>query len=341
MASLLARLRGLPRDTLLFLAFMLCTNIAMGTFTLVFNLYLLELDFKEDFIGLAASLQTGAMAITAFALGGLLGRWGVWRVASTSLILFVVFSIVLTLVTQAYLILILIFFWGGVSSFVFSAVMPFVVELSDVRGRQRVASLAVSTSMTASTLGSLIGGWMPRLVSISLDVERASVPAFRGALMAGIAVAGLGLIPLFLMSSERRQPMIDDEDDEEERPVRPGLPPAPNRIQRQRLIVFVAIGGIMSIGAGITQPFFNVYLLSIGAAPGQIGLIFAGASIFAAVTTLFSPRLVDWFGSERSVAFGRSSPIPFYILHGFCSRPGRGRAGPSGAHGITGSWLVG
>jgi MFS family permease len=79
-------------------------------------------------------------------------------------------------------------------------------------------------------------------------------------------------------------------------------------------MVFVLIGGIMSIGAGMTQPFFNVYLLSIGAAPSQIGLIFAGASIFAAFTTLFSPRLVEWFGSERAVAFGRVSPVPFFIL---------------------------
>lgn len=317
MASTLARLRGVPRDTLLFLAYVLAANIALGTFTLVFNLYLLELSFKEDFIGLAASLQTGAMAVTAFTQGRLLGRWGVWRVVLISLIIYAGLSAALSLATAGYLILLLSLLWGGASSFVIAAVMPFVVELSDERGRQRVASLAVSTSMAATTLGSLIGGWMPRLVAMLMDVERASVPAFRGALITATVVAALGAIPLLAMSGERRRPAADDDEDDG-RAGAPatgrGLPQATTSVQRQRLMVFVLVGGIMSVGAGMTQPFFNVYLLSIGAQPGQIGLIFAGASIFAAFTTLFSPRLVEWFGSERAVAFGRSSPVPFYLL---------------------------
>src|SRR5690606_22170771 len=122
MASTLARLRGVPRDTLLFLAYVLAANIALGTFTLVFNLYLLELSFKEDFIGLAASLQTGAMAVTAVTQGRLLGRWGVWRVVLISLIIYAGLSAALSLATAGYLILLLSLLWGGASSFVIAAV---------------------------------------------------------------------------------------------------------------------------------------------------------------------------------------------------------------------------
>ena len=84
--------------------------------------------------------------------------------------------------------------------------------------------------------------------------------------------------------------------------------------QRQRLLVFTAVGGLMSLGAGMTFPFFNVYLDSIGATPGQIGIVFAGASIFAAGVTLLGPRFVGVLGQERAIALGRLSPAPLFLL---------------------------
>lgn len=314
---MLARLRGVPRDTRLFLAYTLCANIALGTFTLDFNLYLLALDFQEDFIGLASALQTFAMAGTAFMLGGLLGRHGVWRVVVLSLIAFVLLSALMSLSSHAWMILPVAVLWGANTSFLFSTVMPFVVELSDETRRSRVASLTVSISMIATTIGSLIGGWVPRLVGVMLEVERDSVLAFRGALFAGIALAAVGILPLLLMSQERRLPVPDDDEEEDIEPepgVKRGLPRMPGPIQRQRLLVFTAVGGLMSLGAGMTFPFFNVYLNSIGATPGQIGMVFAGASIFAAGTTLLGPRLVGVLGQERAIVLGRLSPVPFILM---------------------------
>ena len=320
MASLLARLRGVPRDTRLFLAYTLCANIALGTFTLDFNLYLLALDFREDFIGLASALQTFAMAVTAFMLGGMLGRYGVWKVVTLSLVAFVLLSSLLSLSHQAWMILPVAILWGANTSFLFSTVMPFVVELSDEERRPRVASLTVSTSMVATTIGSLIGGWVPRLTGTLFDADPHSVLAFRSALFAGIALAACGLLPLFMMSQDSRNPMADDDEDEEEADLAPepgrrrGLPRPAGPTQRRRVVVFTAVGGLMSLGAGMTFPFFNVYLDSIGASPSQIGLIFAGASIFAAGTTLLGPRFVGLLGQERAIAAGRLSPVPLLLL---------------------------
>jgi MFS family permease len=80
------------------------------------------------------------------------------------------------------------------------------------------------------------------------------------------------------------------------------------------VLVFTAVGGLMSLGAGMTFPFFNVYLKSIGASPGEIGMVFAGASIFAAATTLLGPRMVGVLGQERAITLGRLSPVPFIFL---------------------------
>ena len=316
MASMLARLGGVPRDTRLFLVYTLCVNVALGTFTLDFNLYLLALDFREDFIGLANALQTLAMAVTAFMLGGMLGRYGVWRIVVLSLIAFVVLSALISISSHPWMILPVAVVWGANTSFLFSTVMPFVVELSDESRRSQIASLTVSASMVAMTIGSLIGGWVPRLVGFVLDVERDSVTAFRGALFTGITLAAVGLIPLLLMSGDHRRPMLD-EDEVDPTPgsdLLPGPPRMTTTSQRHRFVVFVAVGGLMSLGAGMTFPFFNVYLDSIGATPGQIGMVFAGASIFAAGTTLLGPRAVDLVGQERAIALGRLSPGLLFLM---------------------------
>ena len=47
----------------------------------------------------------------------------------------------------------------------------------------------------------------------------------------------------------------------------------------------IAVGLIMSLGAGAVFPFYNVFLSEVGATSGQIGLVFAGAWTIAAVVT--------------------------------------------------------
>ena len=76
MLSYLRGLRRYQRDVRLYWSYTLFSNVAIGVFMLVFNLYLLELDLREDFIGLFSFIQTASMALTAFLMGRLIGRFG-------------------------------------------------------------------------------------------------------------------------------------------------------------------------------------------------------------------------------------------------------------------------
>ena len=192
--------------------------------------------------------------------------------------------------------------------------MPFIVDLTRRRERHGVAALAFSLQSLSTTVGSLIGGWMPGLIGTLFNVDTPSVTAYRYTLIAGISVAGLALIPLLSMSHERRTAIprdfdqasgeVDEIDEVERRPA----------VVRQRVLVFVAVGGIMSLGAGAVFPFYNVFLETLGFSAGQIGLVYSAAGLMAAGLGLLSPYLAKRLGSVRAVVFVRLAPVPFYFL---------------------------
>lgn len=312
MGSLIRRVRGYDRDIKLFFAYTLAANIAIGVFALIFNLYLLELGHEEDFIGLFNAVQTLAMAGTAVLLGRFIGKFGLWRVVAGGLVLYLLASALMASITSPVVLMILSALWGASTSMVFTPVMPFIVELTRRRQRQEVAALTMSLISLSTTFGSLIGGWTPLLLHLTIGLERPSEAAFRGTMFFGIALAALALIPLFLMSVQRRTskpataaPAADDEEPE------PDAPPAEIR---NRMIVYVAVGGLMALGGGAVFPFYNVYLSSIGASAGLIGIIFALAWTIAAVVGLWSPWISAKLGSNVGSVIVRLVPVPLFLV---------------------------
>src|SRR5687767_4852861 len=79
MAGYLRRIGAFGRDIRLFLLFNLLVYVGFGVFILVYNLYLYELDLREDFIGAFNAVQTLTMAAAALTMGRPLQRFGVWR----------------------------------------------------------------------------------------------------------------------------------------------------------------------------------------------------------------------------------------------------------------------
>lgn len=311
--SFVRRIRGYDRDIKLYFAYTLAANIAIGVFALIFNLYLIELGHAEDFIGLFNAVQTLAMAGTAALLGRFIGRFGLWRVVTGGVVLYLFASILLATITYGPALLALSAFWGASTSMVFTPVMPFVVELTRRRQRQEVSSLTMSLISLSTTAGSLIGGWTPLLFHISFGLDHPGAMAFRVTMIFGIILAALALIPLFSMSPERKRSTPataaahDDEPDNEA---------APAEI-RNRMIVYVAVGGLMAIGGGAVFPFYNVYLSEIGASSALIGVIFALAWTIAAVVGLGSPWISARLGSNVGSVIVRLAPVPLFAAMAF------------------------
>ena len=299
------------RDIRLFLAYTFLANIGFGVFTLIFNLYVYALDFREDAIGLFNSVQTFSMAATALVLGALIGRLGLWRVIFVGIIIYGLSGVGLALSTWAPAIILLSAVFGAGVAILFTVTMPFIIEYGRPAQRTSIATIAFSFASLSLTLGSLIGGYAPIMLSSLIPaVDSGSPAAYRSALIAG-SLLGLGaLLPLLRMGDARRS--------HRHRAAAGGggSAPMPSTTRRERLDVgvFVAVGLITAIGAGLVVPFYNVFLQTLGANPRQIGLIYAAGGIAAAVIGLAAPLVSRQFGSLTAVLLIRGAPLPVYLL---------------------------
>ncbi|MBI3014975.1 MAG: MFS transporter, partial [Candidatus Tectomicrobia bacterium] len=75
--------------------------------------------------------------------------------------------------------------------------------------------------------------------------------------------------------------------------------------------------GLVGLALGFSAPFFNLFFeQNLRASTAQIGLIFAVGSVMTAVTTLFVPLGVHYFGRVRTITFVKLLGVPSLILLG-------------------------
>jgi MFS family permease len=309
MHGYLRRIQGFGPDIKLFLLYNLLANIGYGVIELIFNLYLLKLGLREDFIGEWRAVQTVCMAVGAAFIGTILNRYGIWRGIVAGFSLLVVSSLALAFAETPTMLLILAGCYGASLAFLFSPLMPFILEWSPSDQRAHVAAVSFSIVSLSSTIGSLVGGFAPSLISsIIPSITNESVEAYRWALATGTIIASLGLVPMFLMGEARHSGP--------KREIHTATIPettAQRRQTRDDMWVFIMAGGIMSIGVGMVQPFYNVYLKTLGASDHAVGYIYGLGGAVAAILGLGAPYLTQRMGALRAVVILRLSIVPFFL----------------------------
>ncbi|MDQ3412567.1 MAG: MFS transporter [Chloroflexota bacterium] len=302
MADFFRQIRGYRPEIKLFLLFNLLANVGLGVFVLIFNLYLTALGLREDDIGVLSAAQTLSMAAAAASMGLILNRFGLWRTIVGGTAVFVLSAVALSLSETTVTLLPLTIAFGIGFAYMATVTMPFIIEWTRPDQRQQVSALTFSSAAISTTVGSLVGGFLPNLLPFSEIVQ------YRLTLILGMLVTAAGFYPLLAMGEARRG----------KAPVDPGdvrADTAGDRRQvRRDMTVFVAIGGLMAIGAGLVGPFFNVYLATLGASSTAIGLVFAVAGLSSAVVGLTAPAVSRRFGSLWAVVVVRVAAVPFFLL---------------------------
>lgn len=302
MADFFRQLRGFRQDIKLFLTFNLLANVGLGVFALIFNLYLTALGLREDDIGILSAAQTLSMAVAAASMGPTLNRIGLWPTIVGGTVLMSVAAIGLAFSETTVMLLPLTVLFGVGFAYMATTTMPFIIDWTRPDQRQQVSAVAFSSAAISATFGSLLGGFLPALLPLDGLLQ------YRYTLIIGMLVTALGLIPLFAMGEARKGSAPPDPSD-----VRPESV-ADRRQVRLDMAVFIAIGGLMAIGAGLVGPFFNVYLTTLGASSTEIGIVFALAGLSSAVVGLSAPAVSRRFGSLWAVVVVRTSIVPFFIL---------------------------
>ena len=310
MSAYIRRIRDFSPDIKRFLFYGLMANIGFGAVELVLNFYFLELGYREDFIGEWRAVQTISMAVVALLIGPLINRFGPWKAIVGGFAFLTASSMTLALSEQQWMLFILAVAVGAGLAFLFNPLMPFVMQYSAHHERQYVSAVAFSVVSFSAMIGSLIGGFSPSIYSrLFPSISTGSLEAYRAAMLTGSVISAFGLIPLLRMKVPREPWVPVDRKLEQAK-----MPVELQRQTRNDVAIFVAVGGLMSIGVGMVQPFYNVYLKDQGASDDQVGFIYAIGGLTAAVIGLGAPALAARMGSLNAVILLRLSIVPFYLL---------------------------
>lgn len=309
MQSYLRRVRTFNRDIRLFFVFSLLITIGFGVFGLAYNLYLVELGFREDFIGVFNAIFTVSIAAGAISIGATLRRIGTWRALLIGAISAIVMQIALAFAAQPPLILGMAVVYGFGIAYLTTVTMPFIIEWGRPSSRAQTASIAFALNAVAATIGSLLGGYVPEIASRIIGDDGQSPGTYRIALVTGSALGLFGLIPLLRMREARRGRPRDVA-----RSSAAGPSTAERRQTRKDVSVYIMLGGVLALGLGTVIPFYAVYMISQGVSPGSVGFIYALGNLLGAMFSLLGPSLVQRFGNLRVNVAVRAMMVPVYIV---------------------------
>jgi predicted MFS family arabinose efflux permease len=279
---------GLGREFYFFFTTSLLFTLGMSIFFLLYNLYLLDRGFRENFLGLV----TSAMAIGGIAgtipAGILAQRFGLRKTLLICVTLVAIVSALRALVASEAPLLCLAFLGGAATSIWAVSLPPAIAQLTCEQSRPFGFSAVFSSSIAVGILGGLIGGrlpgWLARISSVAPGVR-----TMQRALLIACGISALASLPAFRL---RFAPV----------PVRKKMifPHSPF------LIRFLIAIGVWSLVTGAFSPFFNAYFSHYLRLPVErIGTIFSCSQISMMFAMLLAPAVFRKFGLSSGIMYAQ------------------------------------
>ncbi|KXH76037.1 MAG: hypothetical protein AM326_07955 [Candidatus Thorarchaeota archaeon SMTZ-45] len=270
-----------------------------GINDVLFNLYLLEAGFGEDFLGFFLSIAmflAGSLAILA---GMVADRYSRKRILLMgSVIMLFAILIQYSSLNPIHLLTSQLLYGIG---FGFSGVcwQPYTVSVTTREERVHVFSVRFALYLVASLLGSLTGGVLPT-VWTNLGFAVNLLTAYRLSLWTALIPLTFGVLIIIPMSTDRVQ-----------NNHRFGFGNIHNRAFIGKYALAWSVSGL---GAGLFVQFFNVYFnLAFNVDEMTIGFIFAINTLVMAAGNFASPAIVDRIGKLGTIIWFQTLSIPFLV----------------------------
>jgi len=285
------------------------TGLGSGIWGVIFNLYLRQVNFQSDFIGVmstASIIATGSIALLA---GLLCERIGPKRTILIGLMANLV-NVAQIWVLQPTTLLIASSASGLIGTLSWVASAPFMAENSRPEERTYLFSFAWALMIIMGVAGSYVGGVMPTLFNAMLGLPtgvKGSATGYRVALSISIALSLTAVLPILLIREGKnlqKQKMAD-------------LLNLRNIKSSRTIIKFMIPTAIIGFGAGFIVPLFNVFFrdnTKFQATDEQIGIMSSLSSITLGIGTLVAPALSRKLTKARSVALCEYLSMPFIML---------------------------
>jgi MFS family permease len=270
-----------------FLAGSFCFDFGMTLFFFLYNLFLLDRGFKEDFLGVMMSaINIGAVVCTLPA-GILIRRLGLRRSLMLCFLSVAALSIARVLFVSRGPLLLLAFLSGIATTVWAIAIAPAISQVTNEKTRSRgfsvVFSSGIALGVVTSVVGSYVPGWLLHLPhGMTADHAKQIV------LLAASAIVAFGIVPLSRIDFAH-------------------VPDASARVFPRspfirRFLIAVAWWGFAT---GSFTPLSSAYLSHFLHLPlERIGIVSAASSLCQAFAILAAPFVFRRLGIARGISGG-------------------------------------
>ncbi|TXT56068.1 MAG: conserved membrane protein of unknown function [Candidatus Thorarchaeota archaeon] len=294
------RVRLFKRDARLYIASSAISSFAFGISNVIFNLYMEEAGFSEDFLGFFLSISMFASGFIAVGAGMFTDRHCRKRIIlSANVIVFLSLAVQYTVLDPSFLLLSQVSV-GLASAFTQVAWSPYITDLSSDEERAHLFGFGGGFSLIAVLLGNLCGGYLPPIF-----MELLNLPLFNAFQMS----LWISLIPL-VVSTSLIVPMTKDQVCDTEKKI------SFANVRNWRFIgQYATTVATIGLGAGMIVLFFNLFFKNeFQADSSLIGVIFAINTLLLASGNFLAPALADRIGKVRTVVVTEALSIPFLLM---------------------------
>ncbi|GCE27149.1 hypothetical protein KDA_26330 [Dictyobacter alpinus] len=314
------------------------SGITIGILQVLYNLYLIALGYRTDFIGLVLFIGTIGGGLAIFPAGLCVDRFGGKAILIWGSVLVGIAGAGQIILRTPFFLLLSAFIAGIGGACVLVVNAPFLTRNSTSEERPHLFSLNIVLLLVTTVIGEGLGGILP-LWFRSLAWLMAPLPIWLHWLLApqmlarsyqlSLLLAGLiaapSFIPLFLLSDDR--PRSTFQPDQVAIP-RIGLKARlavvagwrkipPRLLLAHPLTAMILVQILIGTGAGLLLPYFNVYFVQhLGATSALFGGIDAAANTLNALLTLLAPWLVLRIGKVAALVVPRVISLPVMLLIG-------------------------
>ena len=273
---------GLSHQYWIFYAAAALFNFGLFIFYFLYNLYLMQMGFRENFLGLVSGVMTVGSVSGCMPAAAAIRRFGVRTTLLTAFVMIACVAGLRAVVTLPPLLVALAFCGGFVGSTWGVAISPAIAQLTLERNRSLGFSLILSSGVGIGILGGFAGGHLPRAFSRVLS---SNVIGYRASLLCGCAMVLLALWPLSRLKIEATPA-----------PVPLFQRPSP------MLLRFFAAMAVWNLGTGAFNPFFSAFFVHLRFSTERIGMLFSGVHLAQALAMLAAPMAMRRFGLARGIA---------------------------------------
>lgn len=275
------------------------TSVYSGIYAVIFNLYILQMGFKTDFLGLVLSVSLLASSFCSIPAGILCDRYDRKKILIVTSLLSILATAPVFISDSPSVLLVFSAIGGMCGSVVGVCLTPMIVECSEGGCSLKALSFNSALGWAASIVGSALGGTLPGIMQHFTPL--AGMDGYRLTLVASLLLLALGWVPLFFLRDiPRKKPR--------EATRKTKITVSPTTMKFGMISIFTGLG------SGMIVPYFNVYFSKIlGMGVMKTGWIFAVADVAMVVSFMMAPYLAAKFGKAMSTVLTQAASIPFLM----------------------------